>query len=115
MERLIRAIIKRPGLPGIQIHIENSIGTFRALLDGKEIDDIEVQDFAVVFNAENQAEDVRPFLAPAFGSGYETRVTYNGKYMQLNDLRGPVVIVGVEDGQYADAPARLQRIARDMI
>lgn len=121
----IKAIIKRPGEFGRVISVQDHYTAFCLTLGTEEsfeaaVGEIVVNDMTFLFLKESQAPEIRPCLAPAFYHGFQTQVYYEGKMMQVNDLRGTVLIVGSHDPDddtmiYQDAPSRLLRHALDIV
>lgn len=122
---MIKAIMKRPGEFGRVISVQDHHNALALALGTEEpfdiaVGEIVVNDMTFLFLKESQAPEIRPCLAPTFYHGFQTQVLFEGKTMQINDLRGVVLIVGSHDPDdndaiYQDAPSRLLRHALDIV
>lgn len=111
---MIEVILKEPKRFGRRVVSDGTAADMAGLLGAETIDHVDVADFCVILDPQRQSEAMRPYLSPAFSCGFDTFVIYQGKKMQVKQLRGPIIIAGIGDGEYTTAPARLLSHAEDI-
>lgn len=111
---MIEVIVKRPNQSGERHCIRETAEAVAELIDAEQLGTIDVLDQRYCFDEAKQTPEMRAILSPAFRCGFDTRVTYRGKQMQIKQLRGAVAIAGINGESFADAPKRMLRVAEDI-
>ena len=111
---MIEVILKHPNQFGVRFRVKETPEAVAELIGAEQLGTIDVLDHRYCFDEAKQTPEMRDAISPAFRCGFDTRVTYRGKQMQIKQLRGTVAITGINGESFADAPKRLLRIAEDI-